>query len=78
MVLFGMIIASKGGSDAPPAWYLNLSQNPAVEVQVKGDRFKAHARTASAAEKPEMWKRMLAKWPNTRPTSETRSARSRS
>ena len=30
------IVASKGGSDAPPAWYLNLSANPEVEVQVEG------------------------------------------
>ena len=59
-----MIIASKGGSSAPPAWYLNLSQDPEVEVQIKGDRFKAHARTASAAEKPEMWKRMVVEWPD--------------
>ena len=46
------VVASKGGSDEPPAWYLNLSENPAVEVQVKGERFKANARTANAEEKP--------------------------
>lgn len=58
------IVASKGGSDEPPAWYLNLLETPEVEVQVKGDRFKARARTASAAEKPEMWKAMVAEWPD--------------
>jgi deazaflavin-dependent oxidoreductase (nitroreductase family) len=58
------VIASKGGSDEPPAWYLNLSDNPQVEVQVKGDRFKARARTASAEEKPELWRRMTAEWPS--------------
>lgn len=57
-----LIVASKGGSDAPPAWYLNLSENPEVEVQVKGDRFKARARTATAEEKPQMWKTMVAEW----------------
>jgi deazaflavin-dependent oxidoreductase (nitroreductase family) len=57
------IVASKGGSDAPPAWYLNLSENPEVEVQVKGDRFKARARTAGPDEKPAIWKTMLAEWP---------------
>jgi deazaflavin-dependent oxidoreductase (nitroreductase family) len=57
------IVASKGGSDAPPAWYLNLEANPEVEVQVKADRFKAHARTASADEKPELWKTMVGEWP---------------
>ena len=41
------IVASKGGADEPPAWYLNLSADPEVEVQVKADRFTANARTAS-------------------------------
>jgi deazaflavin-dependent oxidoreductase (nitroreductase family) len=58
-----MIVASKGGSDEAPAWYLNLAENPMVEVQVKGDRFKARARTASAEEKPAMWQAMVAEWP---------------
>src|SRR5262245_34759063 len=58
------VIASKGGSDAPPAWYLNLSEDPDVEVQVKGDRFRAHARTAGPGEKPEMWQAMVAEWPD--------------
>jgi deazaflavin-dependent oxidoreductase (nitroreductase family) len=59
-----VIVASKGGSDEPPAWYLNLTENPQVEVQVKADRFKARARTASAEEKPELWRRMVAEWPS--------------
>jgi deazaflavin-dependent oxidoreductase (nitroreductase family) len=58
------VVASKGGSDAPPAWYLNLTENPEVEVQVKGDRFPARARTAGAEEKPEMWRTMTAEWPD--------------
>ncbi|MGV1048173.1 MAG: nitroreductase family deazaflavin-dependent oxidoreductase [Solirubrobacterales bacterium] len=57
------IVASKGGADEPPAWYLNLSENPEVEVQVKADRFKANARTASAEEKAEIWPTMVAEWP---------------
>jgi len=57
------VVASKGGSDAPPAWYLNLSDDPRVEVQVKGDRFKARARTASVEEKPGIWKTMVSEWP---------------
>ena len=59
-----LIVASKGGADAPPAWYLNLKANPEVEVQVKGDRFKAHARDATPEEKPELWKTMTAEWPS--------------
>jgi deazaflavin-dependent oxidoreductase (nitroreductase family) len=58
-----MVVASKGGAEEPPSWYLNLQQNPEVEVQVKGERFAARARTADAQEKPEMWKTMAAAWP---------------
>jgi deazaflavin-dependent oxidoreductase (nitroreductase family) len=58
-----LIVASKGGADEPPAWYRNLSEDPEVEVQVKDDRFPARARTASADEKPDMWKTMTATWP---------------
>ena len=57
------IVASKGGADAPPAWYLNLEADPAVEVQVWGDRFKAKARTASPEEKAEVWPTMTSEWP---------------
>ncbi len=57
------VVASKGGSDTAPAWYLNLLEQPEVEVQVKGDRFRARARTASAEEKPEIWRAMVAEWP---------------
>jgi deazaflavin-dependent oxidoreductase (nitroreductase family) len=59
-----LIVASKGGSDDPPAWYLNLSENPEVEVQVKADRFKARARTAGPEEKPGYWRTMVAEWPS--------------
>jgi deazaflavin-dependent oxidoreductase (nitroreductase family) len=59
-----LIVASNGGSAAPPAWYLNIQENPGdVEIQVKGDRFKARARDATPDEKPEMWKTMTAEWP---------------
>jgi deazaflavin-dependent oxidoreductase (nitroreductase family) len=58
-----LIVASLGGADKPPAWYVNLSANPEVEIQVEGDRFKARARTARAEEKPRLWEKMVAEWP---------------
>jgi deazaflavin-dependent oxidoreductase (nitroreductase family) len=58
-----LIVASKGGADEPPAWFLNLEADPDVEVQVRGDRFRARARTAEPDEKPEMWRKMTATWP---------------
>lgn len=58
-----LIVASKGGADEPPAWYLNLVAEPEVEVQVYGDRFAATARTATPDEKTDLWKIMVATWP---------------
>ena len=59
-----LIVASKGGADAPPAWYRNLEADPEVELQVKGDRFKARARDATPDEKPDLWNTMTAEWPD--------------
>ena len=58
-----LVVASKGGSDAPPAWFVNLQADPNVEVQIKGDRFRATARVAGPDEKPEMWAKMVGVWP---------------
>jgi deazaflavin-dependent oxidoreductase (nitroreductase family) len=59
-----LVVASKGGAPRSPEWYLNLEANPEVEVQVRGDRFKARARAATPEEKPDLWRRMVAVWPD--------------
>jgi deazaflavin-dependent oxidoreductase (nitroreductase family) len=59
-----LIVASKGGADAPPAWFLNIEADPEIQVQVKGDKFAAHARVATPEEKPDMWKHMTEVWPD--------------
>jgi deazaflavin-dependent oxidoreductase (nitroreductase family) len=59
-----LVVASKGGAPEHPLWYRNLSADPNVEVQIKGDRFAAKARTAGADERPEMWRLMTEDWPD--------------
>ena len=59
-----LIVASKGGTDDPPGWYLNLKAQPAVRVQVRGEVFDAHARDATPAEQPELWRKMAVVWPD--------------
>jgi deazaflavin-dependent oxidoreductase (nitroreductase family) len=54
-----VVVASKGGAPNHPAWYLNLEAQPEVELQVKGDKFKARAHTASGAERAKLWKLMV-------------------
>lgn len=59
-----LVVASKGGTDEPPAWYLNLKEEPEVQVQVRGEVFSAHARDATPDEQPELWRKMAAVWPD--------------
>ncbi len=58
-----VVVASRGGAPEHPAWYRNLVEQPAVEVQVRADKFTAHARTATQEEKPALWKLMASIWP---------------
>ena len=50
-----LLVASNGGSTTHPLWYLNLVDDPMVEIQVGLEKLAGRARTASAAEKPRMW-----------------------
>jgi proline iminopeptidase len=59
-----VIVASKGGAPEHPGWYENLSKDPAVEVQVKGDVFRARARTAEGEERERLWKLAARQWPD--------------
>jgi deazaflavin-dependent oxidoreductase (nitroreductase family) len=59
-----LVVASTGGAPANPAWYLNLVDNPEVEVQVGAARFRARARTADRDEKPPLWEMMASTWPD--------------
>jgi deazaflavin-dependent oxidoreductase (nitroreductase family) len=59
-----LVVASKGGTDAPPAWFLNLEADPSVTVQVKADKFAATARVATPEEKSALWTEMVAAWPD--------------
>ncbi len=58
-----LVVASKGGAPEPPEWFLNLTANPDVTVQVKADTFAARARVATPEEKPQLWKLMAEAWP---------------
>jgi deazaflavin-dependent oxidoreductase (nitroreductase family) len=57
------IVASKGGAPAHPAWYLNLSANAEVDVQVAAEKFKARARTLGGGERAKVWEQMVAIYP---------------
>ena len=60
-----VVVASRGGDDIHPAWFLNLRDNPAVEVKVVGKpKQTMHARVATAAERAGMWPQITGKYRN--------------
>jgi deazaflavin-dependent oxidoreductase (nitroreductase family) len=58
-----VVVGSRGGSDLPPAWLLNLEAAPEVVVQVGTKRFQATARVASTEERRRLWPEMTRLWP---------------
>src|SRR5882757_5178489 len=53
-----LVVASKGGSDQPPAWLLNLEAKPEVEIQVGRERQKAGSTVveSSGPDYARLWK----------------------
>jgi len=50
-----VIVASKGGSDSHPAWFLNIEANPIVTVEVGSETYRARARSAHGAERERLY-----------------------
>ena len=59
-----VVVASKGGSDRHPLWYLNLLEDPEVLVQVGRRVLPAVAHPAGAEEKAKLWSLMTRIWPD--------------
>ena len=59
-----IVVASRGGSDHHPAWYLNLLANATCEVQVGRFGYTATARVLSSEERGPYWERMVRFWPD--------------
>jgi deazaflavin-dependent oxidoreductase (nitroreductase family) len=53
-----VIIGSKGGAPQHPAWYFNILADPNVQVQIKGEKFKARARVTTGEERARLWAKM--------------------
>ncbi|GLI29125.1 hypothetical protein ARHIZOSPH14_33670 [Agromyces rhizosphaerae] len=58
-----VLVASRGGSDRHPAWYLNLVAHPDVELTTRAGTRRYRARTASPDEKAALWPTVAAAYP---------------
>ncbi|MDQ1375438.1 MAG: hypothetical protein QOJ09_2776 [Actinomycetota bacterium] len=53
-----VIIASYGGDARHPAWFLNLRDNPDVEITMGGRTRRMRAHVAGGDERAELWPRV--------------------
>lgn len=60
-----IVVASRGGEDQHPAWFLNLRAEPRIEVAMNGKpSVPMRARVASTEERAELWPRITARYTN--------------
>jgi deazaflavin-dependent oxidoreductase (nitroreductase family) len=60
-----VVVASRGGDDQHPAWFLNLRDNPDVSVSLQGKPKQPwRARVATAEERARMWPPIAAEYKN--------------
>jgi deazaflavin-dependent oxidoreductase (nitroreductase family) len=50
-----VIVASNGGADRHPAWWLNLRANPRATVQIGKESFPVTATETTAEERERLW-----------------------
>lgn len=58
-----VVVASKGGVDRHPAWYLNLKANPETTAWWKGNKRHVRARDATVEERERLWPMMVEVYP---------------
>lgn len=60
-----VIVASRGGDDRHPAWFLNLQSDPHVQVAVQGGPSRPMlARVATPQERDALWPQVVAAYKN--------------
>ncbi|MFG2525649.1 nitroreductase family deazaflavin-dependent oxidoreductase [Streptomyces sp. NPDC048527] len=58
-----VVVASRGGMDTHPNWYLNLLAHPEIRIQVGPDKRTVRARTTEGEEREQLWPLMVEAFP---------------
>ena len=59
-----VVVASRGGDDRHPAWFLNLREDPAVTVRAGGRAHPMSARIPAGEERAELWAEVTERFPH--------------
>ncbi len=60
-----IVVASRGGDDQHPSWFLNIQANPSVQVRLQGGELQTMTATiASPAERSRLWDAVVATYPH--------------
>lgn len=58
-----VVVASNGGMDWFPAWWLNLQQHPAAVIEIGRERREVTASNADPARRARLWLELTARYP---------------
>lgn len=58
-----VLVASKGGADTHPAWYLNILDSETVDFQIGGQAYRASWREPEGANREKLWNFMVDIYP---------------
>jgi deazaflavin-dependent oxidoreductase (nitroreductase family) len=58
-----VVVASKGGADHHPAWYLNVKESKQLDFQIATQAYRASWREPQGAERAKVWDFMVSVFP---------------
>lgn len=59
-----VIVASQGGHDTHPAWYLNLTADPNASIQIGGEVVAVSAEELGVDDRERLWRSLVAAYPD--------------
>ena len=59
-----VLVASKGGSDSHPEWFLNLVANPEVIIETRSEKKEMTAQVVNSGDYEDLWDEVTTKFGN--------------
>lgn len=69
------VVASRGGTEEHPVWYLNLLEHPECRIQIAARNARAIAKTMDSAERSAWWNEVILKEQPIQATYQARTSR---